>query len=273
MECGIYAIYNVVSDKMYVGKSTQISRRWRDHLKDLRGGYHKNGYLQASWNKHGSEAFIFGVLEEVPTGHFTLLGQRESHWVSALDTTSRGHGYNLALVGSDGIATASPETRARQRASHLGVKMSAERIANSAAAHRGLKRSNQTKAKMSAANTGQRMTIDQCEKLRDAKTGQPLSDDHKDRIRKAYRGNVITDEDRRQILARSLAGEPRPSIASSYGVSPSYVSTIRRGTLVGRNGHNMVLVNGAWVTVNPTRKTKNGTLVIDKDDAKILAGI
>ncbi len=274
MDSGIYAIYNVVADKMYVGKSVQISKRWHDHLKDLCGGRHHNRYLQASWNKYGKGAFIFGVLEELPCDQPALLGQRESHWVSVLQTTSRERGYNLAIVASDGTARASDETRARQRASHLGVKLSDQHVANSAAAHRGLKRSAQTIARLRAANTGQLVTHEQRAKTSAAKMGRALSEDHKARIQAAFRGKVITDDDRRQILARYLAGESRHSLANDFGISPSYVSVLKRGVLHDRRtGRTLVLVDGAWVTTDSVVTRKNGTLVIGVDDAKALAGI
>lgn len=35
---GIYAIKNTINDKIYVGRSTDIHRRWVTHLRDARNG-------------------------------------------------------------------------------------------------------------------------------------------------------------------------------------------------------------------------------------------
>jgi len=254
MDSGICAIFNTVANKMYIGKSTQLSRRWRGHLKDLRGGRHHNRYLQASWDKYGKDAFIFGQLEEISPDNTILLGQRESYWVTAFQSMSRHKGYNLAIVVPDGTAQASDETRARQRASHLGKKQAPESIAKTAAAHRGKKRSAQTIARLRAANTGQLMTQEQKDKLREAKTGKPLSEEHKSKLSSllANRKNTLTDEDRYDIACRSSSGENRRFLAEEYGIRENYVSTMKRGVMIDRkNGRLLILIRGNITCVYP----------------------
>lgn len=61
--CGIYAIRK--DERVaYIGHSSNIPRRWREHKSDLRKGNHDNPHLQNSWNDHGPDAFEFIVLEE-----------------------------------------------------------------------------------------------------------------------------------------------------------------------------------------------------------------
>ena len=61
--CGIYIIRNLVNDKIYVGSSVNIRRRFSQHKSTLRHNTHKNKHLQNAWNKHGEENFEFIVIE------------------------------------------------------------------------------------------------------------------------------------------------------------------------------------------------------------------
>lgn len=62
---GIYKITNIKTNAFYIGSTFEFKTRGRDHLRSLEYNKHKNKYLQASWTKHGPEAFIFEVLEVV----------------------------------------------------------------------------------------------------------------------------------------------------------------------------------------------------------------
>lgn len=62
---GIYTIRNVVNGRVYVGSTekTTIEERWKQHITNLRGGYHSNKLLQLEWNKYGEDNFVFEVVE------------------------------------------------------------------------------------------------------------------------------------------------------------------------------------------------------------------
>lgn len=61
--CGIYAIRNTVSRRLYIGSSDHIARRWVAHLSQLRRRVHHSFILQAAWLKRGEQAFEFILLE------------------------------------------------------------------------------------------------------------------------------------------------------------------------------------------------------------------
>ena len=63
--CGIYRIRNLVSGRFYIGSSEDIYRRFDVHRRNLRKGKHTNMALQASWTKHGEDAFRFDILHRV----------------------------------------------------------------------------------------------------------------------------------------------------------------------------------------------------------------
>lgn len=63
MNSGVYIIKNIVSGKMYVGSSSDLTRRKKDHFVGLRRGTHFNIHMLSSSKIYGAESFIFGVAE------------------------------------------------------------------------------------------------------------------------------------------------------------------------------------------------------------------
>jgi len=59
---GIYQIRALHSDEVYIGSSTNLEKREKDHFRFLRYGTHDNPKLQASYNKYGKDNFVFEVL-------------------------------------------------------------------------------------------------------------------------------------------------------------------------------------------------------------------
>lgn len=76
MTCGIYQIINLNNNKIYVGSSVNIEKRWIRHKSLLRANNHSNKYLQNSWNKHGGEKFLIEVLCECDKKNLTREEQK-----------------------------------------------------------------------------------------------------------------------------------------------------------------------------------------------------
>ena len=68
----IYQITNMENGKYYIGSAESFEKRMWQHKSDLRRNVHKNPRLQAAWNKYGADAFVFEVIEVIPTGEHTL---------------------------------------------------------------------------------------------------------------------------------------------------------------------------------------------------------
>jgi group I intron endonuclease len=64
MTSGVYAIVNKENGKRYIGSSTCIERRWKEHRRNLRYNKHHSSYLQNAWNKYGEHNFDFVVIQE-----------------------------------------------------------------------------------------------------------------------------------------------------------------------------------------------------------------
>ena len=59
---GIYCITNKITNKIYIGSTIDINRRWKEHKKELSKNKHHNLYLQNSFNKYGHKNFNFHIL-------------------------------------------------------------------------------------------------------------------------------------------------------------------------------------------------------------------
>lgn len=55
----VYIIKCLINDKVYIGRSQELDKRWRAHKNMLRGNKHNNISLQEDWNKYGEDNFIF----------------------------------------------------------------------------------------------------------------------------------------------------------------------------------------------------------------------
>ena len=96
---GIYKIQNKVTDKVYIGKSVNIEKRWIQHRCHLNNNVHANDYLQKAWNKYGENGFNFSVLCECEE---SVLDEKEIYYINLYKATDRSYGYNLREGGDGG---------------------------------------------------------------------------------------------------------------------------------------------------------------------------
>lgn len=68
LNTGIYEIRNIKNGRRYVGSAVNVSKRWREHLRQLETGKHHSRFMQRCWNKNGGENFIFRVLKACEVG-------------------------------------------------------------------------------------------------------------------------------------------------------------------------------------------------------------
>ena len=92
IKMGIYKITNLVNNKIYVGSSTNIKKRWRDHKWYLKENKHHNSHLQASVNKYGIGLFKFNIELECDV---KLLLIEERKVINKYNSNDRTCGYNV----------------------------------------------------------------------------------------------------------------------------------------------------------------------------------
>jgi group I intron endonuclease len=88
MPCGIYAIKNKLNGQVYIGKSTNIEKRFIRHRSLLKCNHHYNSHLQRSYNKYGKKEFEFVALEQCGPDD---LPAREQYWIDAAGVTCYNH--------------------------------------------------------------------------------------------------------------------------------------------------------------------------------------
>ncbi len=98
MPKGIYCIRNSITGERYIGSSVNLEARWLIHKAQLCQKCHHASKLQASWNNHGQNSFVFEIIEEVLDRENKTLCQREQHWIDHYDSYRKG--YNSTPIAS-----------------------------------------------------------------------------------------------------------------------------------------------------------------------------
>ena len=90
-DMGIYKITNMVNGKVYIGQSTQLSKRLYNHRNALKNNYHSNHHLQNAYNKYG-ETFQIEVI--MYCDNKEKLDYLERYYISYYDSMNPQKGYN-----------------------------------------------------------------------------------------------------------------------------------------------------------------------------------
>jgi len=206
---GIYAIRNTLNNKVYVGKSTNMWKRWRHHRADLRNGAHSNPYLQHGWDKYGETAFAFNVVEMVQDP--VLLSSREGYYCALFQAQDSQMGYNLAGVDTeDHPVLASAELRQKRSMNRLGRVDSEETRHRKSEGRKGIPMSEATKAKISAIRLGMKPSAETRQKMSDARRGRSLSPETVAKLRAAHAGRRFPEwaTQKAAELKRGKPGRP-----------------------------------------------------------------
>lgn len=121
MNSGIYAIYNKINGKLYIGSSSELTKRLRQHLSNLKANRHTNKHLQRAYNKYGGENFEMQILAKVPENEILYYEQ------NLIDTLGIENLYNiLPTANSRRGWKPSDETRALWSKQRRGIKPTEE---------------------------------------------------------------------------------------------------------------------------------------------------
>ena len=204
---GIYYIKNKINNKVYVGMSINLKKRFNRHLNLLKRNSHFNANLQEDFNIYGIDSFEFGILEEVDS---RLAEDREEFYISYFK--SKNICYNIRLnnymIATETINKIKINTK---------IAMSKESVKNK------LKKtlSDETKAKISKtlketyANNPQlsaRLSVMSKNRKR-----RCLSEEEKEKLRGSNNGNSKTsEEDVLNIRIRKNNGEQKKTVYMDY---------------------------------------------------------
>jgi len=154
----IYKIINLIDGKFYVGSTTNKPERFRTHRSMLRGNRHHSPKLQAAWNKHGENNFVFKVIDVIPEDK--SLQDAEDVWL--IEHVGKKYCYNTGYrsnapwrgcpKGSHPNYGKPRSTDARQAVSN-GLKLFFKKYPEQHP-RLGKKHTEETKAKIRANRTG-----------------------------------------------------------------------------------------------------------------------
>jgi group I intron endonuclease len=90
MSSGIYKITNKINNKVYIGQSINIEKRFFGE----KNGRLPNKHLRSSFKKYGLDNFKFEIIEECNN-----LDEREQYWIQHYNSSNRECGYNKTIGG------------------------------------------------------------------------------------------------------------------------------------------------------------------------------
>ena len=209
----IYTIHNTINNKIYVGKTTDLLKRWNKHIRiAFQNRERERFFIHRSIKKYGLDSFVFSKLQSFSIEKDCNLA--EIYWISYFNSTDSNYGYNLTIGGEGCLGrTVSAETKAKMRSKALGRKHTTA-----------------TKEKLRKFNLGKRRSLESIEKTKQFNLGKTLSNDHKEKISKNSKGkakHILSKE--KVVEVRRLyeeAGLSQTDISEFLGIKVSNVSSI-----------------------------------------------
>lgn len=194
---GIYKITNKINGLIYIGSSKNIEYRWRKHKEMLESDRHYNCHLQSSWNKYGSENFIFEVLEETTKNHLLIREQYYLDTLTPFDTL----GYNACKIAG----------------SPLGYKHTEETIEKRRKILKGRTVSEETRKKIGDKLRGKKRSPEQIKKFSEVQKTrwEKMSDEEKSLKKQEVKEHFAKypkkiSEETKEKIRLSLLGRKRP---------------------------------------------------------------
>ena len=203
MNSGVYRI-DLGNGWFYVGSSSDLRRRKRDHRRELVSGSHRNRIMQNVYAKHG--VFTFTVIGHYPVDEIIA---REQVLLDLHHSDPRC-ANNLPTAGNSLGVKRSAETCARMSAA--ASKMSAETRAKISAAATGRRLSPETRAKLSAARSNS--SPETRARQSAAKLGRKRSAEACANISAGLMGREVSPETRAKMSASAKAWRARKKMAA-----------------------------------------------------------
>lgn len=89
MDIGIYKIENLINHKIYIGQSTHIKKRWKEHCR-----YSANSLIARAIKKYGKDNFSFSIIEL--TDDVSNLNELEAKYIRLYNSLIP-NGYNITI--------------------------------------------------------------------------------------------------------------------------------------------------------------------------------
>ena len=206
---GIYMIRCKPNGKVYVGQSTNIEKRWKNHKWNLNGNYHHCKELQKDWNIYGEDNFEFKVVQKCKEEN---LDELEIIHIEQFEAFEKGYNYTKGGSGSLGKVF-SEETRKKMSESLKGRE---------------------------SPWAGKHLSNEQKEKLRIYRTGTSQTEETKKKISNATKGGnnpnckklicVYSNGDKTEVMYQK-------ELADYLNISEGLLKSILKGGIPFKPNH------------------------------------
>lgn len=123
MNSGVYKIINTVNGKFYIGSSEKLTKRFAQHISELKSRKHHCGHLQKAWDKYGEQNFKLEILVKCPKEYVLKL---EQWFIDNLKPE-----YNICPIAGSAKGRKLTELhKEKLRQANLGKAFTEERIKN-----------------------------------------------------------------------------------------------------------------------------------------------
>ena len=193
---GIYKIVNKINNKIYIGQTKDIIKRFTRHKSNVVNKI--NHTLYDSMRCYGIENFEFIIIEKIE--NINKLNEREQYWIDYYKSYDRNYGYNLRLK---------------------------------AESNRGYKHSEKSKINMSLAKQknpswlGKKHTKESRDKIAKAHKGKKLTKIHKLNIAKSLIGKKRRPHSKEAKLKMSISHKGKPNINKNISISKEQKEKIK----------------------------------------------
>jgi group I intron endonuclease len=212
MLCGIYAIKNIDTGKLYIGSSKRIPYRMNVHRKRLNENRHDNQHLQNAWNKYGKDRFEFYLIEECDEKQ---LFEREQYYVDYYTSLPEGV-YNICTI-------------VQNLPNLSGIPKTEEHRKKIGKAHKGISKPIEQRKKISESIRKYFSEHPEAkDKLRFRRLGMKLTEEQK----MVYRGRKLTPEERKKLSESKKRGSEHHNAR----LTEDMVREIRRKYVPGEYG-------------------------------------
>jgi group I intron endonuclease len=210
---GIYKIIHKDSGKYYVGRSSNLKKRLKEHLYMLTNNNHHNDFLQNAWNKYGNDAFEF-IISEYVENNMSLLKEYEQKYLDIIKN-DRLNGINNSYNCDEN--------------SEFGGPMSEQSRLKISTANRNRIWKDESRKKLSILNKGKnnkmygtigpnrdkKLSNETRLKISKSKIGTKLSDETKEKLSKINYGKKLSTETIHK-LKEKLSGKNNPMYGKKH---------------------------------------------------------
>jgi group I intron endonuclease len=219
----LYIIRNVLNNKVYVGQTTNLKRRWQAHR-----SYSKQKiptqYIHRAMNKYGIDNFIQEHVASCRTQEDADV--IETFLINQYDSRNKENGYNLAPGGNVAWPSGLPSHMYPRYGKHhteehkqymsnlfkgrvLAPPVTEETRQKMSESRMGHETSKETRQKISIANTDKAPTLEIRKKMSDVRIGKPLSLEIRSNMSLSSKGKKKSEEHRKNISLAKI-GENNP---------------------------------------------------------------